>query len=166
MWLHGIGWLLHTAVEGAMLYVVRHGTRYHGSFLEPCPEPPLSLSHQRRFLHVLFSGPAARMGRPACPKSIAQRHHPPSGLQLWPGHSLHLHLRLPWNNRYQPLAAHWPRHWSAHIRTWHMHRCPHQIFQWHTSPWTLASPTVFAPVRVQFHPVSGHAEWTFELKAR
>ncbi len=166
MWLHGVGWLLPVAVEVAMLYVVRSGTRPLGFFLEPCPEPPISLCPQRRFQHVLFTGPPARMGRPACPTSIAQRHHPPTGVQLWPGHSLYLQLRLPWKCHYQPQAAHWPRDWSAHLRTWHLYPCNQQRFQWRASAWLLACPVVFRPVHVEYSARSGHAVWTFELKER
>jgi hypothetical protein len=166
MWLHGVGWLLPMAVEVAMLYVVRNGLRHDASFLQPCKEAPLSLHPERCFRHLLFSQPPAPMAGPASARAIAHRHHPPSGLQLWPGHSLHLHLRLPWSGAYRPAAAHWPRDWSAHLRTWHMIACPVQRFKWHASPWHLACPVVFTPVQVHYHAVSGHAEWTFELKER
>lgn len=149
-----------------MLYVVRCGVLHHGSFLKPCKDPPLALGLDRCFRHILLTGPPAPMGAPPCPWSIQQRHHPPSGLQLWPGHSLHFNLRVPWQSTYQPLPAHWPRAWSAHLLTWHMQHCPDQSFQWCTSPWTLASPAVFTPVQVRYQPISGHAEWTFELKER
>ena len=166
MWLHGIGWLLPRAVEVGMLCVAHLGRRHHLRFLERCEEPPISLDAGHSFRHSLFSGtPSPVTGEP-CPRTIVERHHPPSGLQLWPGHSLLLQLRLPWPAHYQPRAVHWPRHWSAHLRTWHMHTCPHDQFQWRPSSWLLACPVVFKPVHVEYHPLSGHAVWTFELKER
>ena len=166
MWLHGIGWLLPTAIEIGMLYVVRSGTLHHASFLKICKEPPLALGRDRCFRHVLLSAGPSPMVAGQYPRSTRGKHQPPTGLQLWPGHSLQLHLRVPWKSAYRPLPSHWPMKWSAHIRTWHLHHCPHKQFQWRTSPWRYAPPAVFGPTHVRYHTRSGHAEWTFELKER
>lgn len=167
MWLHGMGWLLPKAIEVVGLCVLRNGQHLHSGLLKPCRNHPLSLQRAHCFRQLLFTSPACPMHeRGAGLGPPPQRHLPPTGLQLWPGHSLHLSLRLAWQCAYRPAAAHWPRDWSAHLRTWHMQPCPYQLFQWKTSPWTLACPVVFKPVQVCYHAISGHAVWTFELKER
>jgi hypothetical protein len=146
--------------------VERKGLLQHADFLEPCADPPLCLSADRHFQQLCLGAHCLPMGGMPSPKQVAARHHPPSGLQLLPGHSLHFTLRVAWPSTYRPAASHWPRAWNAHYRTWHMHPCARHTFAWLPGPWLLASPTAMAPVQVAYKPLSQHAEWTFELRER
>lgn len=166
MWLHGVGWFLPPVVEDAWLCAGRNGRLLCAAFLQPCAEPPLSLAQQPCFRHLLFGGPACPMGPSPTGRQVVARHQPPSGVQLWPGQQLQFTLRLPWPMTYRPVACQWPRDWSAHLRTWHLHHCPQVGFRWLPGPWLLACPGSFAPHHVAYHHASQQAEWTFLLRER
>ena len=165
MWIHGLGWFLPVKMECPWATTQRDKEVQSLHMLQPCSAPPLHLGLDRRFQHLLLEQPALPHGPPPTTYQVAQRHHPPTGLAIWPGHCLHLTLRVPWPKNLLPTIGHWPLHrWTPYLRTWHMLPCPQHTFIWRPGPWQHSSPKAFYPTKVYYHPISGHAVWSFCLK--
>ncbi len=167
MWLHGVGWFLPLKMDNAWITVHRDAAFHTAGFLEPCRTPPLYLGDDRCFRQLLLVHDALPHGPPPTTNQLARRQLPPTGLALWPGHCLHLTLRVPWPAALPPTTSHWPLdRWTPYLSTWHMHACPTHTFLWKRSPWLPSSPIAFYPTKVHYHPVSGQAEWSFCLQER
>ena len=167
MWMHGLGWTLPRDVVSAMCMVYRDGALLCGGFLEPHADPPFCLGQQRQFRHHTLCEPWP-LYRMATPAEVAACERPPHGLQLLPGHRVHIHLRIPWPTTYRPAAAHWPRnHWTLYLRPWVAAHCRRHQPPWLPSPhWQPVPPDQNTPIAVRYHSSSHHAEWTFCLTVR
>jgi hypothetical protein len=167
MWMHGLGWLLPRDVVVSSCLVYRDGTLLCGGFLQPHPHPPFCLSPHRHFLHHPLCGPWP-LHRPPTPAELVACERPADGLQLLPGHTLHLHLRMPWPKHLRLAPAQWPTdHWSLFVRYWQADPLPNSRWPWLPSPhWQPVPPIQNTPIAVRYHTPGQHAEWTFALTVK
>jgi hypothetical protein len=132
--------------------------------LHPASHAPQALPPCERLLHHVVQATAPQGPAPAAARVVA-RHQPPTGIQLWPGHHLLLRLRLPWPFAERVLVRHWPQaEWPLYLRHWQLQPCARHHAHWTPEPhWVPAAPHQYKPLAAQYHPASGHAEWTFLL---
>jgi hypothetical protein len=163
MWLHGLGWQLPLHAAPALCLLERFQRPLCGGFLERTEAPPRGLPDPDAFREHTVCRPWPM--RPSTARAVVHRHHPPTGIELWPGHPLTLRLLLPAPHADRLKPADWPlAEQPLYLRRWALVPCPQHHARWvPEAHWLPASSLHWQACAVRRHPTSGLAEWTFLL---
>lgn len=163
MWLHGLGWHLPLVKAPALCLLERFQRTTCGGFLEPTKAPPLGLHQPETFVQHTVRSPWPM--RPSTVHDVVNRHHPPTGIELWPGHPLHIRLVLHTTPTDRLKPADWPMaEQPLYLRRWVLEPCARHHARWlPEAHWLPASSLHWHTCSVQYHATARLAEWTFML---